>query len=49
MEIEEGCNNLDKQVSGYCVHDVSVDAPKSMIPESDEETSKTVHVWEVNA
>ena len=31
MEIEEGCDNLDKRVSGDCVLDIWVNAPESMI------------------
>ena len=42
IEIEEGCDNLDKQVSRDCLPHIYVDAPESMIQESSEEASKTV-------
>ena len=42
IEIEEGCDNLDKQVCRDCVLDIWADALESMIQESNEETSKIV-------
>ena len=48
IEIEEGCNNLDKQVSRDCVLDKWADAPESMIQESDKETSKAILETEVD-
>ena len=49
IEIEEGCDNLDKRICRDCVLDIWADAPKSMIQESDEEASKVVLESEVDA
>ena len=47
--IEDDCDNLDKWVSRDCIRDIWTNAPKSMIQESDEETSDEVPKPEVDA
>ena len=42
IEIEEGCDNLDKRVRRDCVLELWVDAPKSLIQELDKEVTKAV-------
>ena len=48
IEIKEGCDNLDRQVSRNCVLDIWVDAPESVLQEFNEEVSKAILELEVD-